>query len=40
MKNGRGVLYYPNGGYYDGQWKDDKMHGFGKSYSKNKALVY
>ena len=24
-----GKFYYQDGGYFDGEWKDDKMHGYG-----------
>mmetsp|Transcript_20605 Transcript_20605/g.43262 ORF Transcript_20605/g.43262 Transcript_20605/m.43262 type:complete len:122 (+) Transcript_20605:2-367(+) len=26
-KNGRGVYRFANGNVYDGEWRDDKMHG-------------
>ena len=32
MRSGHGVLHFKDGGYYDGEWKEDKMNGFGKLY--------
>ena len=29
-KDGRGVQIYENGARYDGGWKNDKNHGFGR----------
>ena len=29
-KCGRGCLTFPSGQYYDGDWYDDKQHGYGK----------
>ena len=40
MRNGHGKFYYQEGSYYDGQWKDNKMHGQGKLYYSNGALAY
>ena len=30
--NGKGIFYNSNGGKYDGEWKDDVKHGYGKYY--------
>lgn len=30
LKNGEGKLEFNDGGYYVGEWRDNKMHGFGK----------
>lgn len=30
MKNGHGKLFFRDGGFYEGDWKDNKMHGYGK----------
>lgn len=30
MKNGEGKLQFNDGGYYVGEWRDNKMHGYGK----------
>lgn len=40
MKNGHGILYFKDGGHYEGEWKDDKMHGFGKLYYENGKIAY
>ena len=29
-RHGKGIYCYPNGDVYDGQWKNDKKHGFGQ----------
>jgi antitoxin component YwqK of YwqJK toxin-antitoxin module len=39
-RNGEGVFYYKDGGYYEGQWKDNKMNGFGKLYYESGKLAY
>jgi antitoxin component YwqK of YwqJK toxin-antitoxin module len=40
MRNGHGTLYFKDGGHYEGEWKDDKMHGFGKLYYENGSIAY
>lgn len=30
MRNGYGTFYYRDGGIYEGEWKDNLMHGYGK----------
>ena len=30
MKDGQGKYTYTNGAVYDGQWKDNKISGYGK----------
>lgn len=32
MREGYGKLYFANGQIYDGEWTNNKMHGFGKLY--------
>lgn len=32
LKHGYGKFYYQDGGYYEGQWKNNKMDGYGKLY--------
>jgi hypothetical protein len=32
MRNGNGIFYYKDGGYYDGRWKQNMMNGYGKLY--------
>jgi hypothetical protein len=29
MKNGKGALFYSSGAEYDGEWINDKVHGYG-----------
>ena len=40
MRNGRGKFYYQEGSFYDGEWKDNKMHGNGQLYYANGKLAY
>ena len=30
MRPGKGVIKYPDGAMYDGEWKDDLRDGYGK----------
>ena len=39
-RNGEGVFYYRDGGYYDGHWKDNMMNGHGKLYYDNGKVAY
>ncbi len=39
-KNGMGRLYYKDGGYYEGEWKDNLLHGYGKLYFKDNRIAY
>jgi hypothetical protein len=39
-KEGRGRLYFCDGGHYDGEWKQDEMHGFGELYYPSGRLAY
>jgi antitoxin component YwqK of YwqJK toxin-antitoxin module len=33
--NGKGTLYYPNDEVaYEGNWKDDQLHGYGTLYNE------
>ena len=32
MKHGKGKITYPDGAYYEGEFKNDKMHGMGSLY--------
>ena len=40
QKNGRGKFYFFDGGVYDGVWKNDQMHGWGKLYYQQGKLAY
>lgn len=40
QKNGYGVFYYKNGGYYEGMWRNNSMNGQGKLYYDNGKLAY
>lgn len=40
MRNGRGKFSYQDGGYYEGEWKDNKMHGWGKLFYENGKIAY
>lgn len=39
-RNGRGLFYYNDGSYYEGYWRDNKMHGKGSLYYSNGSLAY
>ena len=32
MRHGQGKFYYQDGGMYDGNWKNNKMDGYGSLY--------
>ena len=34
-KDGYGKLIFSDGGFYDGDWKNDRMNGFGILYFKD-----
>jgi antitoxin component YwqK of YwqJK toxin-antitoxin module len=38
--HGFGIYYYADGSRYDGQWKNDKKHGWGKFYNSKGVLEY
>jgi antitoxin component YwqK of YwqJK toxin-antitoxin module len=40
MRNGYGKFYYNQGSVYDGNWKDNLMHGKGSLFYSNGKLVY
>lgn len=40
MRNGHGEFIYKEGSRYKGQWKDNKMEGFGTLYYPNGAIAY
>ena len=33
-------MVFPDGGYYEGKWKDGKMEGYGKLYYANDYVAY
>jgi lysyl-tRNA synthetase class I len=35
MRDGYGVFYYKDGCYYQGEWRENKMHGKGQLYFNN-----
>ena len=39
-RNGHGCFYYKEGGYYEGNWRDNKMNGFGRLYYDNGKIAY
>ncbi len=40
MKNGEGRVEFNDGGFYTGEWKDNKMHGYGKLHYENGQIAY
>lgn len=40
VKHGQGKMIYPDGRYYEGDWKDGQMTGFGILYSDKGAILY
>ena len=40
FRNGTGTYYYKEGGYYEGNWRDNKMNGHGKLYYETGSLAY
>lgn len=40
MRNGYGTFYYKDGGYYQGEWKQNLMNGHGKLYYDHDRLAY
>ena len=39
-RNGKGRFYYKEGSYYDGDWLNNKMHGFGTLFYPNGSVAY
>lgn len=35
MREGRGIMVYPNGDIYEGEWKRDKKEGKGEFFDSN-----
>ena len=40
MKHGQGTYFYCDGGIYEGNWKNDRMDGYGKLFYENGQLAY
>jgi len=40
MKQGRGKLTYPDGKYYDGEWKVGRINGQGTLYNRDGSVIY
>ena len=39
-RHGIGILLFPNGDFYEGSFKNDRMDGFGKYTVKNKNKIF
>lgn len=39
-RNGKGKVYFRDGGAYDGDWKNDSMWGFGVLFYDNGQVAY
>lgn len=39
-RHGKGKFFYKEGSYYDGEWKENKMHGFGTLYYPDGRIAY
>jgi len=40
MKQGRGKLTYPDGKYYEGEWKIGRINGQGTLYNRDGSIIY
>lgn len=40
QRYGHGCFYYKEGGYFEGNWKHNKMNGKGKLFYDNGKLAY
>lgn len=40
QRDGDGIFYYRDGGYYEGRWKKNVMNGFGRLYYESGRLAY
>lgn len=40
VREGKGKFYYQDGGFYDGDWRDNKMEGFGILYYQSNRKAY
>lgn len=39
-KHGLGRMHYLDGGYYEGEWKDNHMDGYGKLFYSDGRVAY
>lgn len=39
-RHGRGKFFYKEGSYYDGEWKENKMDGYGTLYYPDGRIAY
>ena len=39
-REGKGFLYYNDGMYYDGDWKNDEMDGYGELYYSETSVAF
>lgn len=40
IKEGKGKMFYPDGGYYEGEWKNNQIFGFGRLFYPSNKLAY
>lgn len=40
LRHGQGIFYYQDGGHYEGEWKFNKMNGYGRLYYQSDRLAY
>jgi hypothetical protein len=40
MRHGQGTFYYQDGGRYEGNWKFNKMNGFGRLFYQTDKIAY
>jgi hypothetical protein len=40
LRHGYGTFHYPLGSYYEGDWLNNKMNGYGKLFYANHEIAY
>lgn len=40
MRHGKGKYYYGDGGYYEGDWRENQMNGMGTLYFADGSVAY
>ncbi len=40
MRHGQGKFFYQDGGRYEGEWKENKMNGYGKLFYQSDKIAY